>query len=82
MFDPEDFRRLAASMLQHKCSAAESRTAISRAYYAAFLLAKQFLEPHFGFEKVAKAHEQVQQAFANQIAPPLEKKEPRRNAIR
>lgn len=65
MFDPEDFRRLAANMLRHKCGAAESRTAISRAYYAAFLLARMFLEPHFGFEKGAKAHEQVQRAFAN-----------------
>jgi uncharacterized protein (UPF0332 family) len=71
MFDPEDFRRLAASMLQRRCNAAESRTAISRAYYAAFLLAKQYLEPYFGFEKGAKSHEQVQQAFSNCAASTL-----------
>jgi hypothetical protein len=71
MFDPEDFRRLAAEMLQGRCSPAQTRTAISRSYYAPFLIAKRDLGPHFFFEKGAKAHEQVQQLFLSCGGPPL-----------
>jgi uncharacterized protein (UPF0332 family) len=72
MFDHEDFRRLAARMLQNKCDAAESRTAISRCYYAAFGVAKRLLEPHVRFSKGAKCHEELQRAFANCASPTLQ----------
>src|SRR5580693_8169118 len=41
MFDPEDFAKLAMRLVQNPCGPADSRTAISRAYYAAFLYAKK-----------------------------------------
>ena len=63
MFDPDDFRKLAASMTQGACGAAQSRTAISRSYYAAFLVARQFLERYFHFERHGESHVQVRMLF-------------------
>lgn len=65
MFDPEDFRRLAARLVQRQCDAAEARTAISRAYYAAFLVVKGLLDPSFRFEKTAECHAQIQMVLVN-----------------
>ncbi|HZK79820.1 MAG TPA: hypothetical protein VFC46_02110 [Humisphaera sp.] len=65
MFDPEDFAKLGHRMVQNPCGFADSRTAISRAYYSAFLTAKRHLGLHFQWPKTAEIHDQIQMLFVN-----------------
>ena len=69
MFDPEDFRKFAAKILQHQCDEAGCRTAISRCYYAAFLFARNLLDPHFHFSKEGKGHVELRMLFLNATSP-------------
>ena len=65
MFDPEDFAKLAARLVQNPCGPADSRTAVSRAYYSAFLYAKKLLDPHFYFSGEGKVHTEIRFLFVN-----------------
>lgn len=65
MFDPDDFARLATSLVQTPCGAAHSRTSISRAYYSTFLTAKTLLDPYFHLGKTAEVHTVVQMLLSN-----------------
>jgi hypothetical protein len=64
-FEPEDFRRLAASMLQKQCGPAECRTAVGRCYYALFLHARRAFDPLFHFSPAAEAHKEIWTALNN-----------------
>ena len=65
MFDPEDFAKLTVRLVQNPCGSADSRTAVSRAYYAAFLYAKTPHDPHFHFSGEGKVHTEIRFLFVN-----------------
>jgi hypothetical protein len=73
MFDPEDFAKLAVRLVQNPCGPADSRTAISRAYYAAFLYARKLLDPHFYFSGEGKVHTEIRFLFVNSTREELRK---------
>lgn len=61
MFDPLDFLKLAEELKYSPSDEAKLRTSISRAYYSAFLKAREWLKPQTKkLYKGPEAHEDVQ----------------------
>ena len=64
--NPKEFQHLASRLAEHGVSASEFRTAISRAYYAAFNLGFNLLkELGFNIANNREAHKQVYYHFNN-----------------
>src|SRR5947209_4703276 len=59
MFDPEQFRNIAGDILRRGSRPVHCRTAIGRAYYGAFLVARELLLPHFAVPRSDDVHEAV-----------------------